>query len=124
MGGNGSRSSRSTDYFYGRRWKTIEQLSNDVKVIQFKDPKTPGKMPEESHSPNSIYAMMNKNGEGLKSIAVYGPDCKKIVEIHTADHHNLGSHYHDWKNGSVVDVHSLSDNPKWAKLLDETLKCL
>lgn len=124
MGGNGSSKSRSTYYFFGRRWKTVEVLSNGVKVIQFKDPKTPGKMPEESRSKNSIYAMMNKNGNGIKSIAVYGKDCKKIVEIHTADHHGLGPHYHIWKNGRVVSAHSLSNNQKWADLLSETLNCL
>ena len=124
MGGNGSSRSRSTHYFYGRRWKTVEVLSNGVKVIEFKDPKTPGKMPEESRSPNSIYAMMNKNGEGIKSIAVYGKDCKKIVEIHTADHKGLGQHYHIWKDGHAISVHSLSSNVKWANLLAETLNCL
>lgn len=124
MGGNGSSRSRSTHYFYGRRWKTVETLSNGVKVIQFKDPKTPGKMPEESRTPNSIYAMMNKNGNGIKSIAVYGKDNKKIVEIHTADHHGLGQHYHIWKNGRVVSAHSLSNNAKWADLLAKTINCL
>lgn len=124
MGANGSSRSRSTHYFYGRRWKTVETLSNGVKVIQFKDPKTPGKMPEESRTPNSIYAMMNKNGGGIKSIAVYGKDCKKIVEIHTTDHKGLGPHYHIWKNGHDTPPQSLSTNTKWANLLAETLKCL
>ena len=69
MGANGSKAKGTTETEEGRRWKTVETLSNEVKIIKFKDPKTPGKMPEESHSPNSIYAMMNKNGEliGLKS---------------------------------------------------------
>ncbi len=124
MGANGSSSSRSTHYFYGRRWKTVEVLSNGVKVIQFKDPKTPGKMPEESLSPNSIYAMMNKKGGGIKSITVYGKDCKKIVEIHTADHKGLGLHYHIWKDGHDISVYSLSTNTKWSNLLAETLSCL
>ena len=124
MGANGSSESRSTYYFYGRRWKTIETLSNGAKVIQFKDPKTPGKMPEESRTPNSIYAMMNKKGGGIKCIAVYGKDCKKIVEIHTADHKGLGAHYHIWKNGHDTLAQSLSNNTKWANLLAETQNCL
>lgn len=125
MGANGSHRSRSTDYFYGRRWKTVSTLSNGVKIIEFKESGTPGKMPEESHTPNSIYAMMNKNGDGIKSIAVYGNDCKKIVEIHTTDHKGLGPHYHTWnKNSRPVYEHSLSTNAKWASLLAETQNCL
>lgn len=124
MGANGSKSAGTTATESGRRWKTIEVLDNGVKIIEFKNPKTPGKMPEESHSPNSIYAMMNKNGSGIKAISVYNEDCIKVVEIHTADHDGLGVHYHDWKNGGPISVHSISDNIKWQKLLYDTINNL
>lgn len=124
MGANGSKAKGTTETEEGRRWKTAETLSNGVKIIEFKDPKTPGKMPEESHSHNSIYAMMNKNGGGIKSIAVYDENCLKVVEIHTTDHDGLGMHYHDWKGGKPISNHPISDNPKWEKLLSETLESL
>ena len=82
MGANGSKSLGTTETEEGRRWKTIEVLPNGVEIIEFKDPKIPSKMPEESHSPNAIYGMMFKKGNGLKSIAVYDSNCKKVVEIH------------------------------------------
>lgn len=124
MGANGSNSTGILKTEAGRRWKTVEVLPNGVKVIQFKTP-TPGKMPEESHSPNSVYAMMEKNGKGLKSIAIYDSDCKKIAEIHTADHHGSGPHYHKWSNGRPMgDAIPIGKSPKYQKLLIETLNLL
>lgn len=124
MGANGSKSQGATETEEGRRWKTIETLGNGVKVIEFKNHNTPGKMPEESHSPNSIYAMMTKDGRGLKSIAVYDKDCLKVVEIHNMDHLGIGIHYHIWKNGTPVSVHSLAENDYWQNLFNETCKLL
>lgn len=124
MGANGSKAAGITETEEGRRWKTIEVLGNGVKVIDFKAQNTPGKMPEESHSPNAVYAMMNKDGKGLKCIAIYGDDCKKIVEIHTNDHKGLGVHYHDWKDGRPISNHPLSDSHNWERLLIETLSYL
>ena len=48
MGANGSKSLGTTENEEGRRWKTIEILPNGVKIIEFKNLKTPTKMPEES----------------------------------------------------------------------------
>jgi hypothetical protein len=124
MGGNGDKSAGILETEEWRRWKTIEVLKTGAKVIEFKDPKKPGKMPEESHSPRSIYLMMNKNGEGVKSIAVYDKDCKKVVEIHTADHKGLGVHYHDWDNGHPVSVHPISDSITWKNLLNYIIEDL
>lgn len=66
MGANGSKSQGTTETEEGRRWKTIEVLPNRVEIIEFKNKKTPTKMPEESHSPNAIYGMMFKKGMGLR----------------------------------------------------------
>ncbi len=125
MGGNGSKSSGLTATESGRRWKTVEVLSNGVKVIESKKANTPLKLPEESHSPNSIYAMMDKKGRKLSRIAIYGPDCKKIVEIHTEEHHGISPHYHLWKDGKPMNfVESLSNDPQLQNLFYETLSYL
>lgn len=79
-------------------------------------------MPEESHSPNAVYVMMFPKGNGVKSIAIYGPDCKKIAEIHNEDHHGLGPHYHKWNGGGPgKGVFPISKNSKYKKLLNEIL---
>lgn len=124
MGGNGSKAAGLLEVESNRRYKEIEVLENGVKVIAFKDSKTPTKMPEESHSPIAIYAMMFKKGNGLKSISVYGSDCKKKYEIHNEDHEGMGVHYHIWKNGALVSRHPISENQQLANLLSETLNCL
>lgn len=125
MGANGSKSLGITETEEGRRWKTVETLPNGVKIIEFKDSKTPTKMPEESHSPNAIYGMMFKKGTGLKSLAVYGPDCLKIVEIHNEDHQGIGPHFHYWENGRPVGSPiPLAANPQYQQLLTETLSYL
>ena len=124
MGGNGSKSSGSLEKEEGRRWKTVAVLPNGVKIIELKNPKTALKQPEESHTPNSIYGMMYYDGSSLKSLAVFDSECKKVVEIHTNDHKGLGVHYHVWENGRPISIHPISDNPKWEKLLNETLSYL
>ena len=82
MGANGSAASGSTATEIGRRWKTVAVLPNGMKVIELKNPKSNHKAPEESQSPNSIYVMFNKDGNGIKSISKYDGDCKKVYEIH------------------------------------------
>lgn len=99
MGGNGSYANGSTATEEGRNWKTVLTLTNGAKVIELKNPKANHKAPEESHSPNAVYVMFNKNGNGIKSISKYGSDGKKVFEIHTVDHKGLGCHYHPWSGG-------------------------
>jgi len=125
MGANGSKSLGTTETEAGRRWKTIETLPNGVKIIAFKNSKTPTKMPEESHSPNAIYGMMFKKGNGLKSISMYDSNCLKILEIHNEDHHGTGPHYHHWKNGEPIgDAIPITSNPQLQHLLNETISYL
>ena len=82
-------------------------------------------MPEESHSPNAIYGMMFKKGNGLKSISIYDSDCKKVVEIHNEDHDGIGPHYHYWKNGRPVgEPQPIASNPQYQQLLNETISLL
>lgn len=124
MGSNGSFSGGLIRDEQSLRWKTIKVLQNGVKIIEFKKSNMPMKMPEESHSPNTTYAMVNKDGKGIKSISRYGSDGKKIFEIHTADHKGLGAHYHVWKDGKPVEIRPLSDSPGKMKLLKDVIKNL
>jgi len=78
-------------------------------------------MPEESHSPNAVYVMMNKNGNGIKSIAIYDKDCMKVAEIHPADHKGTGPHYHKWKDGKPDGTAiSIGKNSTYSDLLTST----
>lgn len=117
MGANGSAASGSTSTEIGRRWKTVAVLPNGMKVIELKNPKSNHKAPEESHSPNSVYVMSNKEGKGVKSISKYDGGGKKVFEIHTVDHKGLGEHYHPWHNGRPEDAHPLTAAMK--KMLDD-----
>lgn len=101
MGANGSHANGSLESDLGRYWKTTWTVG-DIQIVQKKNPKDSNKLPEESHTPNRIYAIFNKKGGDVKAIAKYGPDGKKMWEIHTTDHENLGPHYHPWRNGKPV----------------------
>ena len=70
------------------------------------------KLPEESHSPNRIYAVFNKKGNDVQAIAKYGPDGKKIWEIHTNDHNGLGPHYHPCEDGHARTIINRNGYPE------------
>lgn len=112
MGANGSFASGSTNSESGRRWHTLFVSNKKVKYIELKNKKDSIKLPEESHSPNSIYAIFNKpdkNGSvTLKAFAIYGSDGKKLIEVHTTNHKQLGAHYHEWKDGHPLPPKSLT----------------
>lgn len=112
MGANGSFALGTTNTEEGREWKTVMITPSGIKIIEKKNPKSSFKLPEESHSPNAIYAIFNKGGKGLKGIAKYGPDGKKLFEIHTTDHEGLGAHYHPWKDGRPLDALPLTQSMK------------
>jgi hypothetical protein len=101
MGANGSFANGTTDSDAGRRWTTIDHVGN-VQIIMKKDHNDSNKLPEESHTPNRIYAIFEKDGSDVKAIAKYGADGKKIWEIHTTDHKKMGEHYHLWKDGRPI----------------------
>ncbi len=117
MGGNGSFANGSTAIEIGRRWKTVTILPNGMKVIELKDSRSNHKAPEESHSPNNIYVMFNKDGNGIKSISKYGCNGEKLFEIHTTDHKGLGVHFHQWEHGKQGEANPLTDAMK--KILDD-----
>ena len=118
MGANGSFANGSTALEKDRRWKTILVLKDGTKIIELKNKKGAVKLPEESHSPNSTYAIFNKEGKGVKAIAKYGSDGKKIWEIHTTNLKGLGAHYHKWKDGKPLDEEPHPLTPAMKKLLD------
>lgn len=112
MGANGSFASGSTQSDIGKRYKAISTI-DDIQVVAPKNPNAGIKLPEESHTPDRIYATFYKDGHDIKAVAKYGADGKKIWEIHTVDHKNLGPHYHEWKNGRPI-----SDKPLTKEMWD------
>lgn len=98
MGANGSHANGSLESELGRNWKTTDTVG-EIQIVQKKKSKESVKLPEESHTPNRIYAIFNKNGEDVHSIAKYGPDGKKIWEIHVNNHNGIQPHYHPCEEG-------------------------
>ena len=99
MGGNGSYAAGTTNSEAGRKYKTVGTIG-DILIIEKKNPKDSHSLPEESHTPNRIYAEIRSDGKDVGKIAKYGPDGKKIWEIHTTPHKDLKDHYHEGKNGA------------------------
>jgi len=117
MGGNGSFSSGSTNSEAGRAFKTVAVIG-DIHVLQKKNPKDSNKLPEESHTPNRIYAIIRKDGKDVGSIAKYDSNGKKIWEIHTGSHNGISPHYHKWDNGrQEKTAHHLTNTMK--EILDK-----
>lgn len=117
MGGNGSFASGATATEEGRRWKTVYIIGRNIKVIELKNRNDSIKLPEESHSVNSIYVIFNKGSKGIKAIAEYDSNGKKVYEIHTTDHKGLGMHYHLWSNGRPLNPIPLTTEMR--ELLDK-----
>lgn len=104
MGGNGSYVSGITNNEAGRQYKTVGNIG-DILIIEKKNPKDSHSLPEESHTANRIYAEIRSDGKDVGKIAKYGPEGKKMWEIHTTPHHNLNDHYHEWRDGKPVGEH-------------------
>lgn len=100
MGANGSHASGVLNTEEGRAYKTLFKMGDNIVVLEQKDPKHKGKLPEESHTPNRIYVSFMASGKDIKEIAKYGSDGKKLWAIHTNDHKGLKPHYHIWKDGA------------------------
>lgn len=99
MGANGSSKNGAPKWLAVHEYYSVARLGRNIIVVQPKDPKKRIKLPEESKTPNMVYVAANNDGT-LKSIAVYGDDCLKQIEIHTHSHKGLSPHYHVWKNGA------------------------
>ena len=119
MGGNGSFLSGITNFENGRMYKTVSSIGDNIKVLETKNPKAGVKLPEESHTPNRIYATFYRNGKGLKELAEYGADGKRLNSIHIIDHNGLGSHWHPWKNGGQVPTEAYPINSRMRNLIDK-----
>ena len=111
MGANGSHANGSLESELGRNWKTTGTIG-EIQVVQNNNAKESVKLPEESHTPNRIYAIFNKKGDDVQAIAQYGPDGKKIWEIHTRDHNGLGEHYHPCEDGHAKTITNRNGNPE------------
>lgn len=123
MGANGSFASGSTDSEIGRNWRTICTIG-EVQVIKLKNEKASNKLPEESHTPNRIYAIFEKDGSEVKGIAKYDSNGKKVWEIHTNDHEGIKPHYHKWENGHLERVPKGKRFKNVAYHLSEEMKSL
>ena len=119
MGGNGSFISGITKFEDGRHYKTILSIGDNIKILETKNPKLSLKLPEESHTPGRVYATFYRNGKGLKELAEYGSDGKRLNSIHIIDHHGLGSHWHPWKNGGQVPTEAYPINSRMRNLIDK-----
>jgi len=116
MGANGSHASGVLNTEDGRAYRTLFKMEGNIVVLEQKDPKHKGKLPEESHTPNRIYVSFMASGTDVKEIAKYGSDGKKIWAIHTNDHKGLKPHYHIWKDGKP-SKEGYSLTPEMQKLL-------
>lgn len=110
MGANGSHANGSLESELGRNWKTTGTVG-DIQIVQKKNTNESVKLPEESHTPNRIYAVFNKKGNDVHSIAKYGSDGKKIWEIHTDMHNGIKPHFHPWKDGRPVRIINKNGKP-------------
>jgi len=121
MGGNGSYISGSTNSEAGRAFKTVG-IIGDIHILEKKKSWESSNLPIESHTPNRIYAEIRKDGKDVGKIAKYGPDGKKIWEIHTTPHKDLKEHYHEWENGKPKkgEPKPLTDEMK--RILDKVRK--
>lgn len=119
MGANGSYARGDADTEAGRAYECVGAIGDNIKILEQKDKKKGAKLPEESHTPNRIYAVFRKDGKDVKAIAQYDENGKKVFEIHTQDHHGLGPHYHKWKDGKPEsgEPHRLTKSMQ--KLLDK-----
>ena len=128
MGANGSKASGILENPETRDYQTniVYNISNNIVVVEPKKKKAKIKLPEESHTPNRVYVAINKPATDkiglndpfagkLKSVAVYGSNCKKLFEIHVDHVHNgMPVHYHPWKNGHPVKAGNGKNSPNAA----------
>lgn len=124
MGANGSKASGVLESEEGRRYHTVFSIGENIKILQPKsDSYGKGKLPEESHTPNRIYAIFHADGSTLKAYAKYDENCKKVFEVHTDDHKGLGAHYHPWKDGMPLGKkHVYKITPEMRSMIDHILK--
>lgn len=136
MGANGSKASGSLEHEAGRHWTTVLSIGDNIRVLERDDHNKNVKLPEESHTPNRIYVVINKPPKGdkgkndpyagkLKSIGVYGSDCKKLYEIHVDHVHNgLNLHCHPWKEGKPIQTGTGKNSPNVAYPLTKEMRGL
>lgn len=96
MGGNGSKARCVLDNPINREFDGKFFISENIEVVELKNNRQRVRLPEESNTPNRIYAIFNRDGS-LKSIARYDSNCLKQFEIHIDHKHDgIQPHYHMW----------------------------
>lgn len=123
MGGNGSFLKKEADAEGNRKFRTVYSLSDDIKILQLKNPRKGIVLPVESHTPGRIYAVFLPDGRDVSKIACYDEEGKKKYEIHTKSHNGLSPHYHKWvdgKDGTREQEHKASAlKPEMVELLEK-----
>lgn len=142
MGANGSKGKGLLEDPQMRQYHTVLSISDNIMVVEPNKKNANVKLPEESHTPNRIYVAINKPATDkkglndpyagkLKSIAVYGSDCKKLYEIHVDHKHDgMQIHYHKWesgkpeRSGTGKNAHNIAHKltPEMEKLLKKVYK--
>ncbi len=93
MGGNGTYSlGLSPEYSY----ETVGKIDG-VKILKPKDPRKMAKLPEESHSPNARYVLLDKDGI-FHQYREYNENHQVVFEIGYHYERSLGK-------GDVLHVH-------------------
>lgn len=116
MGANGSKASGALEDPNNREFKSVCFISKNIEVVQLKNDKQRVRLPEESHTPNRVYVVYNKDGS-LKSIGRYDSTCLKKFEMHfDHEHDGLNPHYHKWvSKGGVARGPETKGNGKNAR---------
>lgn len=113
MGGNGTFSKGHDIPEESRQWTTVDTIPAgggfpEIAIVEMKGGQKSIKTPEESHTPDRVYAVFYPDGSDVKEIASYHDHLKTEV-IHTEAHHGLRPHYHEWKNGAQMkEAHPLT----------------
>lgn len=98
MGGNGSYIKGMYDNESERDYRTVHDLSKNIKVIELKKRGSHNKMPRTSHTANRVYVTMKLDGSGVREVAIFGKDHKVRLTIHTNSHKGVSPHFHKWKD--------------------------
>lgn len=102
MGGRGQFSENKFDGVF--KWHQIGELIGEKYRAKILGSKTEHKLPEESHSPNTIYARLNEKGD-VYQIRIY-ENHLPIYDIDIGHSHKPygTTHVHEYKNGSRIVI--------------------
>lgn len=126
MGGNGSYIKGMYDNESEREYRTVHDLSKNIKVIELKKRGSHNSMPRTSHTANRVYVIFYKDGSGVKEIARYGKNHELKWVIHTHEHSDKKGiykegHVHYWKKGKPTSKYpeDINNHPRLKRLMEK-----